>query len=205
MAKSKWMPGMKTGFRGDDALPASERETADTSRTDSNVPSHKIAQSLPILREFDPSPGKRRGLETALEHLGLAHNSLGEAAARILTLAEQLLEHAKRMEVAGVDPAEIRGVSQIAANLMVSCSFHDIAGQRLKIVQEEISTTDARVVRLLELWKTSCQADETTTSLNRERRDPLLSGPSLAGDGVSQAHADFHFSDTSKAKRKSSS
>ena len=72
-----------------------------------------------------------------------------------------------------------------------ACSFQDVTGQRISKVVNTLAFIDERLDTLLEAY--GGVADSVPES--EDRADPLLSGPQLDGEGITQEDVDSMFDD----------
>ncbi len=95
------------------------------------------------------------------------------------------------------DPDQVALLDQIAANgneVFNACSFQDITGQRVNKVVKSITYVEERVNALVNLWGKE-QLAEVEVPVDREKTPDgqFLSGPQLAGNGLSQDDIDNLF------------
>ncbi len=97
----------------------------------------------------------------------------------IMEKAESLMEHEPALD----DAMEI----------LQACSFQDIAGQRLAKVTELLETLEERFHSLVHETGVEDSLDtmgEEELDIERRRKEQILHGPQLTGDGVSQDEID---------------
>ena len=95
------------------------------------------------------------------------------------------------------DPDQVALLDQIAANgneVFNACSFQDITGQRVNKVVKSITYVEERVNALVNLWGKE-QLAEVEVPVDREKTpdEQFLTGPQLAGNGLSQDDIDNLF------------
>lgn len=110
-----------------------------------------------------------------------------EATNTIMTSAEAIM---------GADPADVVAfqstVEQNILEIFEACSFQDITGQRISKVVQTLAHVESRINELRKLL--GITDDEIASAREEaaagETRDPLLSGPSLEGEGIDQDEVD---------------
>lgn len=130
---------------------------------------------------YDRIPAAGRELDAIVEATETATNSIMSAAEEIM----------------GADPSDADGYQALVNDKVVeifeACSFQDITGQRISKVVGTLSHLDDRITRLvdrLKLMKIAESAAPEETADERRRRELILHGPQLAGEGVSQDDID---------------
>lgn len=110
-----------------------------------------------------------------------------EATNTIMTSAETIMN---------ADPADVAAfqstVEQNILKIFEACSFQDITGQRISKVVQTLAYVEGRINELRNLLGIT---DEEIASAREQSaaagpRDPLLSGPSLEGEGIDQDGVD---------------
>lgn len=109
------------------------------------------------------------------------------ATGDILTAAEALQTLAD--EIRDVAPEAAETLEMHATNIMMACSFQDLTGQRTTKVVGALKYIETRVNTMIQIWGVRLEEAKRATfaDLGDERPDAgILSGPAMAGEGVSQ-------------------
>ena len=95
------------------------------------------------------------------------------------------------------DPSDMEAYQQMVNDKMMdifeACSFQDITGQRISKVVETLEHIESRVSRFAAAIgaKDSDQpASEKVIKRKKRKKDQILNGPALEGEGVSQDEID---------------
>ena len=111
---------------------------------------------------------------------------LHEIGAMIETCVEVIMEKAEKL-------MELEPAFDDAMLIMESCSFQDIAGQRLSKVTKLLENLEERLGSLVDETGVDDKIDamgEEELETERRRKELILHGPQLTGDGVSQDEID---------------
>jgi chemotaxis protein CheZ len=130
----------------------------------------------------DRIPAAGRELDAIVEATETATNTIMSAAEEIMA----------------ADPADPDAYQAVVNDKVVeifeACSFQDITGQRISKVVTTLNHIDQRINRLVDKLKlikiTDAEAPEPETDEERRRRELILHGPQLKGEGVSQDDID---------------
>lgn len=131
----------------------------------------------------------------ATEELDAIVTATERATSDILNAAERLLEQAREVGAAGLDPLAA-GIEAQATDILMACSFQDITGQRTTKVINALRYLEQRVNVMIQIW--SDEGGSTVSSLPAVPGDTrpdahLLNGPALPGQGHSQSDVDAMF------------
>jgi chemotaxis protein CheZ len=170
-------------------LAAVEKLTASVNET-------RAATSLDIMRrelqEMSASIVQTRREIASIKPTESGLRSTEQATADILTASERLQAIGAELQSAGADPKLCAEIDELATNVMLSCSFQDLTGQRTSKVVQALRYIEQRVNSMIQIWGVNAadarhaMADDSDT-----RRDKhLLNGPAKDGEGVSQDDID---------------
>ena len=125
--------------------------------------------------------------EAGLE-LGAVVSSTEDATSKIMECAESVLD---------ADPSDPEAYHQFVNDKMMlifeACSFQDLTGQRISKVVETLEYIDSRISRFASaIGAEDTQAPESAKEKKRQKRkkDQILNGPALEGEGVNQDDID---------------
>lgn len=155
------------------------RELGDMAREIANMKTELSELRLAEMRE-DRIPAAGRELDAIVEATETATNT-------IMTAAEEI------MAADPSDPDAYQGVvNERIVEIFEACSFQDITGQRISKVVSTLSALDTRITTLVDrlrmLRVVDAPAEETAEE--RRKRELILHGPQLKGEGVSQDDID---------------
>lgn len=98
--------------------------------------------------------------------------------------------------VAAEAPEEInQKLSELTTRIYEACNFQDITGQRITKVVNTLKFIETRVNAMIEIWGDDSfgHLDPSATPDQIHSEDHLVSGPALAGKGISQDDIDKLF------------
>lgn len=155
------------------------------------------------LQRVRPEELRQNRIPSAGHELDAIVSATEEATNQILESAESLM---------AADPSDTdayqNAVNDHAMQLFEACSFQDITGQRISKVVETLQIIDERISRLTGILdeaglESAEQVDEQTllseehAAREQRKKDLILHGPQLAGDGVDQTDVDALLNDMS--------
>lgn len=154
-------------------------ELGDMAREIANMKTELSELRLSDMRQ-DRIPAAGRELDAIVEATETATNT-------IMTAAEEIM---------GADPSDPDAYQAVVNDKVVeifeACSFQDITGQRISKVVTTLNHLDSRITSLVERLKlmkiTDAPVEETAEE--RRRRELILHGPQMKGEGVSQDDID---------------
>jgi len=132
---------------------------------------------------------RSKHIPEAGNELSAVVSSTEEATTKIMECAEAVLDG---------DTSDIEAYQQMVSDKMMiifeACSFQDITGQRVNKVVKSITYVEQRIDALVNLWGKE-QLAEVEVPVDREKTpdEQFLSGPQLAGNGLSQDDIDNLF------------
>jgi chemotaxis protein CheZ len=154
--------------------------------------SASIVQTRREIASIKPSESGNDKIEAATEELDQVVRATEQATADILTASERLAAIGGELQAAGADPKLCSEIEELSTNIMLSCSFQDLTGQRTSKVVHALRYIEQRVNSMIQIWGVNARdAVPVDDSLKDMRRDAhLLNGPAKAGEGVSQDDID---------------
>ncbi|MGK2741507.1 protein phosphatase CheZ [Tepidicaulis sp. LMO-SS28] len=156
------------------------KELTEISRFIDNAKS-EISRLQPSNLQSTHIPQAGRELEAIVQATEEATNSIMENAETVL----------------GADPSDADAYAETVNTAMMeiiqSCSFQDITGQRISKVVETLSFIEQKIAALSVSLGSAIDeraASETETDAERRKRELLLNGPALKGEGIDQNDVD---------------
>lgn len=154
-----------------------------------------------ICREIASMKEEVRNLrvgEMKSEHIPTAGQELDAIVDATETATDTIMEAAE--EIMAGDTSDVQAYQDMVNDKMLAifeaCAFQDITGQRVSKVVRTLNFIDERVSKLADRLSEAFQAPEhqpEETDDERRRRELLLNGPQLKGDGVNQDDVDSMF------------
>lgn len=146
-----------------------------------------LRQEIAKVRANDISdnriPEMGRELSAVVESTENATNSIMEAAEEVLNAEATDLEAYKEL------------VSGKMMEIFEACSFQDLTGQRVNKVVETVEVIEERINLLCSMLAENNfdGVDETLSAKEQRKKDLILNGPAMAGEGVDQSDIDKLF------------
>ncbi len=135
-----------------------------------------IAKAKNDIARAQPNEIKSERIPRAGKELGAIVQATEGATNAIMEAAEEIM-------AAGSTDADKSALMEAACmRIFEACSFQDVTGQRISKVVSTLTFIDERLETLLEAY--GGVADLAGT--NEKAADPLLNGPQLDGEGISQ-------------------
>ena len=144
-----------------------------------------IAKAKNDIARAQPNEIKSERIPRAGRELGAIVQSTEGATHAIMEAAEEIMA-AGSANGGGGDRALVEGACM---RIFEACSFQDVTGQRISKVVNTLSFIDERLDTLLEAY--GGVADSVPES--EAQADPLLDGPQLDGEGITQDDVDSMF------------
>ncbi len=171
----------------------------------------------PLLRQIDSTIHKElRSILLRIESLrteiakvradDISHHKIPEMGRELSAIVEategatnNIMESAEAvMDYTGNDLEEYK---QIVADRMMqifeACSFQDLTGQRVTKIVETVEIIEERINLLCDMLDMSATSEkappEELTEKQRRKKELMLNGPALAGEGVNQSAIDELF------------
>jgi chemotaxis protein CheZ len=129
-------------------------------------------------------------LDAIIEHTDAATHAILQNLEEISDLVGKIQEKTKDTE-AGVlcDKA-----MEKTTNAMEACTFQDITGQRVTKIIRSMQFVEERVLAMVELMgRDSVEREAMELPVEKLEKDPLLNGPQLPGNAISQDDIDKLF------------
>jgi chemotaxis regulatin CheY-phosphate phosphatase CheZ len=150
----------------------------------------KTREEIAALRLNDASnsPGSSR-IVAASGELDAIVAQTERASTEILNAAERIIT------LSGTLPSELGEIanefSAQATEIMTACAFQDLTGQRVTKVVKTLQYLEQRVAAMISIWGIDDNVRAALQEIEDSRPDAhLLNGPSLPGQGQSQADID---------------
>lgn len=137
------------------------------------------------------------------DHFNRMTGQLDAVTDATATATNQILSS---MEIVSSTTAELRGKISSDEHAMLdliedqvnqtfeACAFQDITGQRITKIVNSMKYIDERVNSMVSLWgQSNIEAVDLPDSVRQGDEDPLLQGPALENQGVSQEDIDKMF------------
>jgi len=137
--------------------------------------------------------GTDKNIQHAATELEEVVRHTEEATNMIMDKADAIIKAATSVS----DPALGAQINDDALNILETCSFQDITGQRIRKVLKTLEQTEMRLMKLIKLFGGQLPplANIETLSTGTERPDEaLMNGPQLGKDKPSQEDIDKLFS-----------
>lgn len=162
--------------------------------------SGRIQQMRAEIAELRPVEGVDSRISSATGELGAIVTLTERATSSILNSAEQVQSAASRLPDTGSVPELRMEIENEVTEILVACSFQDIAGQRTTKVVNTLRYLENRLTAVLELLEMKELPARQTKRQPEDRRPDahLLNGPPLDG-GISQEEADALFDGSAPA------
>ena len=138
-----------------------------------------------------PNEIKSERIPRAGKELGAIVQSTEGATNAIMEAAEEIMA----ADSADGDKAAL--IEAACMRIFEACSFQDVTGQRISKVVNTLTFIDERLDTLLQAY--GGVAD--SAAANEEVADPLLNGPQLDGEGISQDDVDSMFGESEEAAK----
>ena len=127
-------------------------------------------------------------LDAIIEHTDAATHEILKNLEEISDLVGKLQEKSKDAETGALCEQAI----EKATTAMEACTFQDITGQRVTKIIRSMQFVEARVVAMVELMGRDSVEREPLPA-PKKGKDPLLNGPQLPGNAISQDDIDKLF------------
>ncbi len=139
------------------------------------------------------SAASSKRINLATEELDAIVHATERATSDILNSAERVLEMAAKVRKHDLTE-EASELEAEATNILVSCGFQDITGQRISKVVATLRYLEERVDAMIRIWGLEgVKAEEIPSDVGDTRADAhLLNGPALR-DGIDQSAVDSLF------------
>ena len=130
-------------------------------------------------------PEMGRELSAIVEATEGATNNIMEAAEAVMDYTGDNLEEYKQI------------VTDRMMQIFEACSFQDLTGQRVTKIVETVEIIEERINLLCDMLDMSAAGEqsppEELTEKQRRKKELMLNGPALAGEGVNQSAIDELF------------
>ncbi len=125
------------------------------------------------------------------EQLNAIVASTAIATNEILDNAEKIGEVAEQLKESSANPDLINQLNDYTCNILISCSFQDISGQRISKVMKSLNHIESKINALVNIWGKDNIAQKKVESVEEiDEYKKFLNGPALPGQGLGQSDAD---------------
>lgn len=156
-----------------------------------------INETKTEIRRLQPADLKKKDIPQAGRELEAIVEATENATNTIMEQAEILLE-----AEADDSAAYQETVADSAMKILEACSFQDITGQRISKVVFTLQRIEERIGSLADTLGDRLGSSVTEeTDAERRRREQMLHGPALAGEGVNQDDIDDMFTAESEVNQ----
>lgn len=139
--------------------------------------------------------GNLQAHDLTKNHIPVAGNELGAVVASTEEATSKIMECAETvLDADSSDPAAYKELVEARMmEIFEACSFQDITGQRISKVVETLEHIETRVSRFAKAIGAE-ESDQPVTAKEAKRKkrkkDQILNGPAMTGEGVSQNDID---------------
>jgi chemotaxis regulatin CheY-phosphate phosphatase CheZ len=140
----------------------------------------KAKTEISAMKPAEDSTSTKR-INLATEELDAIVHATERATSDILNGAERVLDIASKLRKQGAAPEDAEALESEATNILVSCGFQDITGQRISKVVAVLRYLEERVDAMIRIWGLDdVRSDELPPDAQDSRPDAhLLNGPGL--------------------------
>jgi chemotaxis protein CheZ len=137
-------------------------------------------------------------VDTASRQLEAIVKTTEDATNRIMSSVDEVndtLDHMRQAAIQGEDVKDlIDSCGAPLTRIIEACSFQDLTGQRISQVVYTLRFIETRILAMIEIWGLEAFQDLPGDEVpSMDDGDPLLNGPALEGQGLSQADIDALF------------
>ena len=153
----------------------------------------RFRQEIARLNKGDPDSNFKNmsdHLDAIIEHTDMATHAILQNLEEISELVGKIQEKAKDPEANALcDQAMEKTTSAMEA-----CTFQDITGQRVTKIIRSMQFVEERVLAMVDLMgRDSVEKEAAEMPTEKPGKDPLLNGPQLPGNAISQDDIDKLF------------
>ena len=152
----------------------------------------RFRQEIARLNKGDPDSN----FKNMSDHLDAIIQHTDSATHAILQNLEEISDLVCQIQDKVEDPdtnALCDQAMEKTTNAMESCTFQDITGQRVTKIIRSMQFVEERVVAMVELMGRDSVEKEASGLAPEAEKDPLLNGPQLPGNAISQDDIDKLF------------
>jgi chemotaxis protein CheZ len=128
-------------------------------------------------------------LDAIIAHTDSATHAILQNLEEISDLVCQIQEKVSDDETSGLCDQAM----EKATNAMENCTFQDITGQRVTKIIRSMQFVEERVTSMVELMGRDSVEKEASEITPEQEKDPLLNGPQLPANAISQDDIDKLF------------
>ena len=107
--------------------------------------------------------------------------------------SEALLDNLRQTPLGQEHGEDVERLSENGTRILQACSFQDITGQRVTKLVDALTSIETRINGMIETWGRPAVEDVVVEPEHVDEEEALLQGPSLKGEGISQADIDALF------------
>jgi chemotaxis regulatin CheY-phosphate phosphatase CheZ len=161
----------------------------------------RIQSTKSEVASLRPTEGATDQIMMATMELEAVVQATEQATSDILEAAEGLQNTVDLLRSPELSLSQIPGIAEhledAATNILMTCSFQDITGQRINAAVNTLLYVEESLSRIVELWGISAGTADAAMQRNAPDDDrpdkDLLHGPQMDGHGVSQDDIDKLF------------
>ena len=128
-------------------------------------------------------------LDAIIEHTDAATHAILQNLEEISDLVGQIHEKTADPDASALCDQAMEKTT----HAMEACTFQDITGQRVTKIIRSMQFVEERVLAMVELMGRDSVAKEAAELPTEQEKDPLLNGPQLPGNAISQDDIDKLF------------
>jgi len=168
-------------------------QTIDVLRRELVQMAESIEQARREVAALRPPAQARDKILTATNELDAIVTTTERASFDIITSAERLLQLVSKLREGAELEETCKEIETEVTAIFTACSFQDLTGQRTNKVISAIRYLEQRINAMISLW------EQPDAEGDFGDGDPLLRGPALDGEGVSQSDVDRLFGEDTAA------
>ena len=152
----------------------------------------RFRQEIARLNKGDPNSNFKNmsdHLDAIIEHTDSATHAILENLEEISDLISQIQEKSSDTDTNALCDQAMEKTT----NAMESCTFQDITGQRVTKIIRSMQFVEERVYAMVDLMGRDSVEKQASELPPDEEKDPLLNGPQLPGNAISQDDIDKLF------------
>ena len=176
--------------------PALERESDQVHvlRRELNEISGYIQQTRQEIASLRPDRPGNSSINSATGELDAIVSQTEEATYSILNGAERIQQVAAQIPTSDDVAALASQIENQAIEIMTTCSFQDLTGQRMTRVVNALRFIERRVNTMIEIWGVDGSIPPVVEPADTRPDAHLMNGPQTGGEAVSQNDIDALFS-----------
>jgi len=169
-------------------------EYEDAIAAELNEISGYIQQTRQEIASLRPDRPGNSSIDSATGELDAIVSQTEEATYTILNGAERIQQMAAQIPTSDDVAALARQIENQAIEIMTTCSFQDLTGQRMTRVVNALRFIERRVNTMIEIWGVDALVPPVVEAADTRPDAHLMNGPQTGGEAVSQNDIDALFS-----------